>query len=221
MITKDQYEFFKLIYAEHLERRKSLETRAQLYFTIQSLYFGVVILKFGEIFGAGKAEPNFVQISPVYQAFQAVAATFLACAICWTLWSIRIRDYQTITNPEDVARDLLDERLEPMTNEEFIKRRIVDLSIAANWNAAKNLESAGNLRWACWFMIAAVITHLCFVLTVSIPSFPLAVAEYASSKSIGGFRTVLWIILFVLALTAVFLVNRRRAKTRGKGGQAK
>jgi hypothetical protein len=36
-----------------------------------------------------------------------------------------------------------------------------------------------------------------------------------------GFRTVLWIILFVLALTAVFLVDRRSAKTRGKDGQAK
>lgn len=50
-ITKEQYDFFKAVYDEHKDRAKALESRAQLYFTIQSLYFGFVILKFSDLFG--------------------------------------------------------------------------------------------------------------------------------------------------------------------------
>jgi hypothetical protein len=147
MATKDQYEFFKSIYAEHLERRKALETRAQLYFTIQSLYFGIVVLKVGEMVGIGNTGlPTAIgtQFPPLYQGFQCAVATFLAFAICLTLWSVRVRTYQTVTDPEEVARDLLDEHVELMSDEEFFKRRIVDFSVAANWNEAKNWEAARN-----------------------------------------------------------------------------
>lgn len=52
MATKEQYEFFKSVYDEHRDRIKALESRAQLYFTIQSLYFGFVVLKLSDIYGA-------------------------------------------------------------------------------------------------------------------------------------------------------------------------
>ena len=57
---------------------------------------------------------------------------------------MRVRTYQTVTDPEEVARDLLDEHVELMSDEEFFKRRIVDFSVAANWNEAKNWEAARN-----------------------------------------------------------------------------
>lgn len=59
MVTKEQYEFFKSVYDGHQDRIKALESRAQLYFTIQSLYFGFVVLKFGEEGGdAEKKDPE-------------------------------------------------------------------------------------------------------------------------------------------------------------------
>jgi hypothetical protein len=62
------------------------------------------------------------QFPPLYQGFQCAVATFLAFAICLTVWSVRVRTYQTVTDPEEVARDLLDEHVELMSDEEFFTK---------------------------------------------------------------------------------------------------
>jgi hypothetical protein len=97
MATKEQYEFFKSVYDEHRDRIKALESRAQLYFTIQSLYFGFVVLKFSDVYGAhdGAKLPGFFTI------FQVVVALFLAFALTCTLFAVRIQRYETASNLRD------------------------------------------------------------------------------------------------------------------------
>ncbi|MBV9874723.1 MAG: hypothetical protein JO025_08345 [Verrucomicrobia bacterium] len=159
-ITKEQYEFFKSVYDEHKERAKTLEGRAQLYFTIQSLYFGFVILKFSDLFGSGKPS---VSMPPSYQWFQVTVATFLAVALLFTLLAVRMRDYQTTCDPIEAA-----EALDGITsNERFFALRIGDFAVAANRNRQQNLRAAKCLRAACWLMVAAVSTHLLFFLCIT------------------------------------------------------
>jgi hypothetical protein len=156
MATKEQYEFFKSVYDEHRDRIKALESRAQLYFTIQSLYFGFVVLKLSDIYGAhdGAKLPGFFAI------FQVVVALFLAFALTCTLFAVRIQRYETASD----LRDTLKEIVQGSTNEQFYGRRIVDYMVAAETISDVNLRGAKSLRIACWLTILAVATHLVFVM---------------------------------------------------------
>ena len=147
---KEQYEFFKSVYSEQYDRRKSLESRAQLFFTIQSVYFGVVTLKISDVLSGGGIGP--AKMAADFFFFQIGVISSLAAAIFFTLWSVRIREYQTVCSPEEVARDLLDDEFQPMTDFQFFRERIVDLSMAATWNMAKNWEAGKSLYFATVFM---------------------------------------------------------------------
>ncbi|MFY9984806.1 MAG: hypothetical protein WAK31_08605 [Chthoniobacterales bacterium] len=203
-ITKEQYDFFKAVYDEHKDRAKALESRAQLYFTIQSLYFGFVILKFSDLFGSGK--PG-VSIPASYQWFQVIVATFLAVALLFTLWAVRMREYETTCDPTEAAAALDDNK----SNELFFALRIGDFAVAANRNRQQNLHAAKCLQAACWFMVAAVATHLLFFLSTAALSNGFAVTSLTSK--LPWLPTTLLVIL--LGVVWPFLAwNESKRKTK-------
>ena len=202
-ITKEQYDFFKAVYDEHRERTRALETRAQLYFTIQSLYFGFVILKFSDLFSSGKTN---LPIPTFYQWFQVTVATFLAIALLFTLWAVRMREYETTCDPAAAAA-ALDENA---SNERFFALRIGDFAVAANRNRQQNLRAAKCLQVACWLMVAAVSTHLTFFLCVTALSNGVSSANFPGPS--GWLPSVLLFLLLGVLWPLLAWNESRRKK---------
>jgi hypothetical protein len=155
MATSLQYEFFRRLYEEQNERRKILEVRAQFYFSILSLYFGIVVFKFSDLLTPSKALSP-ASLSPTFRTIHVIVAGCLVIGLTTTLLAIRIRNFEMPNNP----RKIIDNMSEwPPSDDDFCDHRIVDYAVATTRNWDRNEECARYLRISGWFLVAAVVIH--------------------------------------------------------------
>jgi hypothetical protein len=208
MATKDQYEFFKTAYQEQNERKKTLETRAQLYLTIQTLYFGFVVLKFSDLLSGSSKSPSSLPAS--YLWFQVLVAALIASALVFTLLAVRIRRYEAVCDLRSAAENIDREPAE----DAFFDARIADFVVASNRNIEVNTDAAESLRSAGWLMVSAVLSHLVF-LVVSLGSEVGLGAQIASAFDADGrFPVVPTILVFVIVFVLPPFLWRRERRIR-------
>lgn len=149
MATKDQYAFFRALYEDEEKTYVHLESRGRFYFTIISLFVVALVLKGPET----KASAIWLGI-PSW--LLSAAAVVLMLALVLLLIAVRIRTYEAVADPEDVAKSLTD----ATTDDDFLADRIADLTVATNRNVVVNNRVASFLLWTAICTIAAMVLLL-------------------------------------------------------------
>jgi len=148
--TELQYNVFKYLYEEESDRYSSLATRAQLYFSIISVYIGAIAFKFDDL------KPYIKDFSVPVWMFVATGGVLLL-ALLATLAAISIRNYVGFADPEDIIDRFGDE---PPTDTDFLKDRIAELAAATNLNSRQNDLTAWCLTVAICLLYVGVLLHV-------------------------------------------------------------
>jgi hypothetical protein len=157
MATKTQYDVFKAIYDEEIERHGTLENRAKLYLTILTFYLGAIAFKIEDIL-------KFITRFHVPLWLYMAMALVLILALLLTVLATRIRSYEGICDPKKV---LLSFGEATPTDEDFLDARIADLAVATNHNDQQNNKVGTYLEIASWLLFLAVLLQLTvFILAV-------------------------------------------------------
>jgi hypothetical protein len=209
MATKDQYEFFKTLYQEQNDRKKTIETRAQLYLTVQTLYFGFVVLKFSDLLSSSNKTPS--SLPSVYLWLQILVAALMATALVFTLLAVKIRQYEAVCDLKEAAISIDEDPEEGR----FFDLRIGDFVVASNRNIKANSDAADSLKIAGRLMVGAIISHLAF-LVVSLGSEVNLGAQIASVFETEGQFPVIPAMLDIVVVFVVppFLWWRERRTTK-------
>lgn len=149
LATVEQYEFFRTLYDEEQARYGHLEARAKLYITIITIYLGALAFKISDFL-------SFAKEFKVPVWLFLLAAAVLVVALALSILAIRIRDYEGITDPEQVIHSFGEK---PPKNEDFFDDRIADFAVAANRNSTQNNTVAVNLFWSSWALFIGVLIH--------------------------------------------------------------
>jgi hypothetical protein len=156
MATKEQYEFYKLLYDEENAREKQLREQARNYLSLATLYSAFVI------FGADKALPSISW--PAKCAFIA-SIVFMAAAFVLSLWVLQASKYEAIASPSDVTNQFGEAS---MTNEEFFDNRIADLTVACERNISVDDRKAVYLGLSGYAVLIGIFLHAGFFILRSI-----------------------------------------------------
>jgi hypothetical protein len=150
MASEKQYDVFRSLYDEEIERYTALESRAKLYLTIITFYLGAVVFKMEDVM-------KFITVFQVPLGLYLALSVVLLCALLLTVLATRIRTYEGICDPEEVIRSF--GKTKP-TDEEFLDHRVVDLACATNRNVAENNKVAGILQTASYLLFVSVFLQL-------------------------------------------------------------
>ncbi len=154
MATQVQFQVFKGVYDEENHRYTLLAARAQLYFTLISLYLGAFAFKLKDV---GEFASTFK--IPLW-AF-TIAGALVAAALLGTVLAIRIRKYEV---PCDLKRIIDEFGDSAPTDETFLDDRLVDYAVATERNVETNNKVAGCLAVSSWLLFAAAVWHLALIL---------------------------------------------------------
>jgi hypothetical protein len=145
MASKDQYEFFKMMYEEEERRYDQLVDRGKSYITILAAYAGFMIIK-GESFTPliGKWSGSWlIKFSLV----------FLFIGFVSTILALSILRHEGICDPSEVASTY--RKISPK-DEDFFNYRIADFVVACERNARSN-------DWRAIWLNVTVIAMMCSI----------------------------------------------------------
>ncbi|MBV8414187.1 MAG: hypothetical protein JO251_03150 [Verrucomicrobia bacterium] len=150
MATEAQYKFFQKLYDEQSERRKNIQERSKLYFTVVSFYFGAILFRLQDIVKA-QSIPRLEII------FGISSAVIISASLLFTLLAIRVRAYEVPCDPEKWIKNL---GVNPQEDPDFFDARIVDYAVATNKNDKVNEVAATKIKVAGWLIFGAVSVQL-------------------------------------------------------------
>lgn len=153
MATKEQYEFFKLLYDVEEQRYGQLESRARFYFGGVSIFIAGILLKAPEV----KAS-----VAALGGAWPLMLLGALLLAVTLVLIGIgtHIRTYEGIADGGSVVKAYGEK---PPTNEDFFDDRIADLVVATARNSQVNNRVARVLAGAGYCLSLAFVALLAVV----------------------------------------------------------
>ncbi len=150
MATEKQYDVFKSLYDEEVERYVALEGRAKLYLTIITFYLGTIAFKIKDVM-------DFVTKFGIPIWLYLGLSIVLLIALLLTVLATRIRSYEGVCDPEQLFNEV---KKGDVNDERFLGRRLADLAIATNRNIAENNRVAMVLQFASYLLFAAVSLQL-------------------------------------------------------------
>ena len=150
MATENQYKFYRALYDEENGRYGLLEARAKLYLIILTFYLGALAFKLSDV------KVFFTEFGIPLSLALSAGLAFL-CALLCCIYSILIREYEAITDPEELIASL---GKQPPTDDDFFDDRIVDMAVATNRNSGQNDRAANALQVAGWLMAVGVVLHV-------------------------------------------------------------
>ena len=165
MATQLQYEVFKSAYDEESQRHTDLESRAKLFLTIITAYLGAVAFKTTDVL-------VFLTKFRISFSWYLLLGACLVVALLFTVFAMGIRTYEGVFDPEVEIRSYRG-KPKPLTDDEFLDRRIADLAVATNRNTRVNNKIANTLRWAGILILLGI--------TVQLAIFILAIRHYPSA----------------------------------------
>jgi hypothetical protein len=157
MATNTQYEIFKAVYDEEVERYSALESRSKLYLTILTFYLGAIAFKIEDVM-------KFVSQFRVPLWLYMSIALVLLLGLLLTILATRIREFEGICDLEKVVDSF---GAKPPTDEDFLDDRLADLVVATKRNSIQNDKIATCLQWASYMLFVAVLLQL-FVFLLAI-----------------------------------------------------
>jgi hypothetical protein len=156
MASKEQYEFFRLLYEEEERRYGQLEGRAKLYLSVITLFLAAVLFKASEV-------RSSAAVLGIPWPVVAMEAAMLVGALLLVILGVLIRSYEGIADAGEIIEHLGDS---PPSNDEFFDDRIVDFAAASIRNARVNDRSARYLAGAA-ILLAGSMAVLVVVLGLS------------------------------------------------------
>src|SRR5271170_4918321 len=95
MATEIQYQVFRSLYDEESTRYSNLAARAQVYFSIVSIYLGAIAFKFDDI-------RTLADHFRVPSLLVIIAGGFLLVSLLMTIVAVAIRNYEGVCDPVEV-----------------------------------------------------------------------------------------------------------------------
>jgi hypothetical protein len=159
MATERQYDFYKLLYDEESARGEQLRSQAKHYLSLATLYSAFVIFFVDKVLPAIEAEHK--QPSSVLAMKIVFIATICAMAVSFlfSLLVIQVSTYEALTSPNDIIGQIEDKGV---TDKEFFKIRIADITVAFDRNSAVNDRKANFLQCAGYALLAGILLHATF-----------------------------------------------------------
>ncbi len=151
MATEIQYNVFRSLYVEEAERYTNLASRAQIYFSIISLYLGAIAFKFEDV---EKFIKEFKVPAPLFLSLGGV----LVLSLLATIASVAIRNYEGASDPLEIINEFGD--VAP-SDADFLDDRLVDLAVATNRNSIQNNRTAMLLQMSVALLFLGAVLHLC------------------------------------------------------------
>jgi hypothetical protein len=150
MATEIQYQVFRSFYDEESTRYSSLAARAQLYFSVVSLYVGAIAFKFDEI-------RKLAETFRVPALLLLIAGVCMLASLLMTILAVAIRNYEGLCDPVEVIEGFGDT---PPTDSDFLDDRIAEAAVATNLNFKQNNRTANFLSWAVFLLFIGVALYL-------------------------------------------------------------
>ncbi len=163
MATKEQYDFFKDQYVDEEKRYSDLTKRAEIYFSILSLFLSSIVFKLKEIFDLFEKSNSCNKV--VGFVFFILSFVFFGAAFYFITRALKIKTYQAVIDFENYRNNLGETA---PTNEDFFDDRLIDYMYATEKNEIVNEERANDLTIALRFILAGFITIFIFIVIVLI-----------------------------------------------------
>lgn len=147
MATEIQYKFFEKLYDQENTRYGELETRAEFYLSVITIFLGVLAFKTEDI---GKLAKLF----DVPVGILLLSALPFVVALFCVVFATSIRGYESAADPED----LVDAPLP--ADDEFREDRMADFTVAVGRNSAANDNVASWLTASSIALTVGVVAQL-------------------------------------------------------------
>lgn len=151
MASKEQFEFFKSVYADEESRYRELIDRGKIILSLATLYTG---------FLAFTVERNSPASSEMFALF-AAAVILLLTSFLLSILALGVYSYEGPADPEDILQNY---GASPPSDADFFDARIVDYAVAANRNAAQNDRRAKFIFFSIAVLLAGLTLHAIYFL---------------------------------------------------------
>lgn len=149
MVTTKQFEFFRLLYDEEVDRQKSLSESARHYISLTTFYSAFII------FVIDKLRPE----SCLQKAVFLLTGLSMLGAFLLSLIAIRIRTYEALNNPKDIMDEI---QVGGMHDSEFFDRRAADCVVACEENSKINDTRANQIQVAGYCLFLGIGFHAAY-----------------------------------------------------------
>ena len=163
MATLEQYEFFKEQFLDEEKRYDSLTKKAEIFLSLLSLFFTGLIFGLKDLQELLAKMPN----KTIAVSILAGAVPFFVLAVYCIIRSLRVQSFEAVMDLSTYYEELGDE---PMTNEDFFDKRIVDYVEATLTNEKVNDSRADQLRYSLVCISIGFIFIIGFVTYVLLSS---------------------------------------------------
>lgn len=163
MATKEQYDFFKDQYLDEEKRYSDITKRAEIYFSILSVFITGILFKLKDMFDLFEKSNEYYKVTG--SSLFIVTFCFLGVGFYFITKALRIKTYQSVIDFEKYRDDLGDT---PTANEDFFDDRIIDYMYATEKNENVNEERAIDLTKALRYIFAGFISIFVFVIVLII-----------------------------------------------------
>jgi len=154
MASIAQYQFFKELYAEENTRYNELTKKAEVYFSIVSLFLSAVLFKFNDVSSSIGKLHNVCLIIGL-----SISLIAVGIALLLLIYSLKIRKYEgTIDMEEYIGKN----KTYYQEDGEFYEDRIADFIVAIDRNTETNNKRADLLTISTYFIVAGLLFLIAF-----------------------------------------------------------
>jgi hypothetical protein len=157
MATKEQYEFFKLLYDEENTRFAALIDRGKTILSLSVLYTAFLA------FSTEKNKPVSVEMYILF----VLTVVALLTALLLAILALGIYKHEGLNDPERVVSQF---GREAPANESFFEDRIADCVVACTRNSNKNNRRANLLFGSLAVLLAGLFLHAVYFFVTLYPA---------------------------------------------------
>jgi hypothetical protein len=149
MASKNQFDVFKSLYEEDIDRSSTLGDHAKTNLSLATFYSAFIL------FGIGSSKPEDILGSSII----GLAIIFMFFSFLFSLFATQITRYEAASNPKKILEAFGDK---PPLDDDFFDDRIIDFTYAYGVNSRINDRKATQLWLARYFLLTGITFHLSF-----------------------------------------------------------
>jgi hypothetical protein len=157
LATESQYKFYRSLYDEENTRSGQLESKAKLYITILTIFFGASIFKISDL-------KSFIDQNSINYGFYIyfISTICFLLSLIFAVSAVSIRKYEGLCDPEELIGNL---GIKPPTDSDFFDERIVECAIVSNRNSKINDKVSNDLHRSNLLLLLGIVCYLIFTFT--------------------------------------------------------
>jgi len=163
MAIKEQFEAFKFMHLQEVDREASLTNTGKLYLTIISLFFAYLGFKLNsdQFRSILKLPEDSILLGMI---LYSLIFLFVLGSLALTLWSLFMHNYEDIVDAQELFKKVL---VRKCNDDVFFALLITNMNIATKINASVSDRRATKLKFASYSLFCGLVLY-CIVFLLSL-----------------------------------------------------